>query len=152
MTDENSAQLDATEPQGPLTSVASGGGTIGAIIAAMSCTACFPALASLASMLGLGFLSQFEGVSIRYILPLFALIGLAANVIGGLRRRGWVRMVLGIAGPLLVLTAALLMATYGMPTEWLLYPGLLLMIVIAIWDLKATKGTTCAGYPAMAKN
>lgn len=116
------------------TRVAGSTGTIGAIIAAMSCTACFPALASLASALGLGFLSQFEGVSIHYILPLFALIGLTANVIGG-RRRGWARMVLGIIGPLLVLAAALLMATYGMPTEWLLYPGLLLMIAIAIWDL-----------------
>jgi mercuric ion transport protein len=121
------------------TRVVGSAGTIGAIIAAMSCTACFPALAVLASALGLGFLSQFEGISIHYILPLFALIGLTANVIGGLRRRGWVRMVLGIVGPLLVLAAALLMATYGMPTEWLLYPGLLLMIVIAIWDLKTTR-------------
>ena len=33
--------------------------------------------------------------------------------------------------------APLLMATYGMPTEWLLYPGLVLMIAVAIWDLKA---------------
>lgn len=101
--------------------------------------ACFPALASLASALGLGFLGQFEGTSIRYGLPLFALVGLAANVIGGLRRRGWLRMALGIVGPLLVLAAAVLMATYGMPTEWLLYPGLALMIVIAIWDLKAIR-------------
>lgn len=112
---------------------------MGAIIAAMSCAACFPALASLASVLGLGFLSQFEGITIRYILPLFALIGLAANVIGGLRRRGRVRMALDIIGPLLVLAAALLMATYGMPTEWLLYPGLTIMAVIASWDLKATR-------------
>ena len=130
------------------TRVAGGGSTIGAIIAAMSCTACFPALAVLASALGLGFLSQFESVSIHYILPLFALIGLAANVIGGLRRRSWTRMVLGIIGPLLVLAASLLMATYGMPTEWLLYPGLVLMIVIAIWDLMATNRTTSADYLA----
>ena len=136
---KSSTQLDATETQSPQARVASGGGTMGAIIAAMSCAACFPALASLASVLGLGFLSQFEGISIRYILPLFALIGLAANVIGGLRRRGRVRMALGIIGPLLVLAAALLMATYGMPTEWLLYPGLTIMAVIAIWDLKATR-------------
>ena len=118
--------------------VAGSTGTIGSIIAAMSCTACFPALASLASALGLGFLSQFESISIHYILPLFALIGLAANVIGG-RGRGWVRMVLGIIGPLLVLAAAMLMATYGMATEWLLYPGLLLMIGVAIWDLMAKR-------------
>lgn len=104
----------------------------------MSCTACFPALASLASALGLGFLNQFESISIHYLLPLLALVGLAANVIGG-RGTDWVRTVLGIVGPLLVLAAALLMAAYGMPTEWLLYPGLLLMIAVAIWDLKATR-------------
>lgn len=127
------------------TRVASSAGTIGAIIAAMSCTACFPALAVLASALGLGFLSQFESISIRYILPLFALIGLAANVIGGLRRRDWMQMVLGIIGPLLVLAAAMLMATFGMATEWLLYPGLVLMIVIAIWDLKTTRSTKPRG-------
>ena len=40
-------------------------------------------------------------------------------------------------GPLLVLAAALLMATYYVPIEWLLYPGLALMIAIAIWDLRA---------------
>ena len=113
----------------------------------MSCTACFPALASLASALGLGFLSQFEGISIHYILPLFALTGLAANVIGGLRRRGWMRMALGIIGPLLVLVAALLMATDGMPTEWLLYPGLVIMIVVAIWDLKATNAAMLPAKP-----
>src|SRR6478736_5444867 len=99
------------------TRIAGSTGTIGAIIAAMSCTACFPALASLASALGLGFLGQFEGPSIRYILPLFALIGLAANIISG-RGRGWVRVILGVVGPLLVLAAALCMAIYGMPTEW----------------------------------
>ena len=110
-------------------------GTIGAIIAAMSCTTYFPALASLASALGLGFLSYFESISIWYILPQFALISLAANVVGGGRCGGRVRMVLGIIGPLLVLTAALLVATFGIATEWLLYPGLVLMIVIAIWDL-----------------
>lgn len=125
------------------TSVAGSGSTIGAIVAAMSCTACFPALASLASALGLGFLSQFEGISIHYILPLFALIGLAANIIAG-RGRGWGRMTLGVVGPLLVLAAALCMAIYGMPTEWLLYPGLVMMIVVAIWDLAANR-TTNAG-------
>lgn len=125
-------------------------GTIGAIIASMSCTACFPALATIASALGLGFLSQFESISIHYILPVFALVGLAANVIGG-RRRGSARMVLGIIGPLLVLAAALLMATYGMPTEWLLYPGLLLMIAIAAWDLQVSKGAMFSGDQATSK-
>lgn len=45
-------------------------------------------------------------------------------------------MTLGIIGPLLVLAAAVCMALYGMPTEWLLYPGLIMMIVVAVWNLK----------------
>ncbi|HEX5184985.1 MAG TPA: organomercurial transporter MerC [Allosphingosinicella sp.] len=118
-----------------LTRTADKAGVIGAIIAAMGCAACFPALASLATAIGLGFLSQYEGVLIRYVLPLFALIGLAANLVGGLRHRNWPRMVLGMIGPLLVLAAALLMACFGMPTEWLLYPGLVLMIAVSVWDL-----------------
>lgn len=133
------------------TGVASSTSTLGAIVAAMSCTACFPALASLASALGFGFLSRFEGVSIHYILPLCALIGLAANVISGLRRRSWVRVVLGLIGPLLVLAAALLMATNGTATEWLLYPGLALMIAIAAWDLVATNRAMNADHPAQPK-
>lgn len=128
------------------TRVAGSTGTVGSIIAAMSCTACFPALASLASALGLGFLSQFESISIHYILPLFAFFGLAANTIGGRRRRSRLRFVLGIIGPLLVVAAALLMATYGTATEWLLYPGLLLMIATASWDLMAPTPTADADH------
>ncbi len=131
------------------TRVAGSTSTMGAFVAAMSCTACFPALASLASALGLGFLSQFEGISIHYVLPLFALIALTANVIGG-RSHGWVRMLLGIVGPLLVLAAALLMANYGMATEWLLYPGLVLMVAVAIWDLKWRQGARPA--PTVAES
>src|SRR3546814_11307286 len=84
----------------------------------------FPALASLGAAIGLGFLSQYEGVFIRYLLPLFAVLALLANVIGGLRHRQWPRMILGMIGPVLVLAAALLMSTMGLPTAWLLSPGL----------------------------
>lgn len=121
--------------QDTLTRTADKAGVIGAIIAAMGCAACFPAIASLGAAIGLGFLSQYEGVLIRYILPLFALIGLAANVVGGLRHRNWPRMIIGMNGPLLVLAAALLMVFYMKRAEWLLYPGLLLMVAVAIWDL-----------------
>ncbi|MDT7531209.1 organomercurial transporter MerC [Sphingopyxis sp. SE2] len=121
--------------QDTLTRTADKAGVIGAIIAAMGCAACFPAIASLGAAIGLGFLSQYEGVLIRYALPLFALIGLAANVVGGLRHRNWPRMIIGMIGPLLVLAAALLMVLYMKRTEWLLYLGLLLMVAVAIWDL-----------------
>ena len=49
-------------------------GVGGVIIAAFSCTACFPALGALAATLGLGFLSPLEGVAINILLPLFAII------------------------------------------------------------------------------
>ena len=119
----------------PVTRVADKTGVIGAIVAAMGCAACFPALASLAAALGLGFLSQYEGIFIRYWLPLFAGIALLANVVGGLRHRQWHRMLPGVIGPLLVIAAAALMVAYGWPTSWLLYPGLLLMVAVSIWDL-----------------
>lgn len=126
--------------QNPLTRTADKAGLIGAIVSAMGCAACFPALASLGAALGLGFLSQYEGVFIRYLLPLFAIIALLANLLGGLRHRVWPRMLLGVIGPVLVLAAALLMAAYGWPTAWLLYPGLVLMIAVSIWDLVSPPG------------
>lgn len=95
----------------------------------------FSSLASLGAAFGLGFLSQYESSLIRYVLPVFAIMGLTANVISGLRHRNWGRMIVGVIGPLLVLAAALLMVAYGWPTEWLLYPGLLLMIAVGAWDL-----------------
>jgi mercuric ion transport protein len=122
-------------PQDPITRTADKAGVVGAIVAAMGCAACFPALGSLAAALGLGFLSQYEGVFIRYLLPLFAVIALTANVAGGIRHRRWSRMILGMVGPLLAFAAALLMASFGWPTAWLLYPGLTLMIAVSIWDL-----------------
>lgn len=118
-------------------------GIIGAIIAAMGCAACFPALASLGAAIGLGFLSQFEGVFIRFLLPLFALIALLANLVGGLRHRQWLRMALSLIGPLLVMAAAVFMALYGWPTERLLYPGLILMVAMSIWDMVSPAHTVC---------
>ncbi len=123
-----------------LTRTADKTGLIGAFIAAMGCAACFPALGSLAAAIGLGFLSQYEGILIRYLLPLFAGIALLANVIGGRRHRQWSRMALGVTGPMLVLAAALLMVSFGWPTELLLYPGLTLMVIVSILDLLAPPG------------
>ncbi|MBQ4855801.1 organomercurial transporter MerC [Rhodanobacter sp. B2A1Ga4] len=129
----------------PLTRTADKAGVIGAIVTAMGCAACFPALASLGAAIGLGFLSQYEGVFIRYLLPLFAVLALLANVIGGLRHRQWPRMILGMIGPVLVLAAALLMSTMGLPTAWLLYPGLVLMVAVSIWDLVSPPGKSHGG-------
>lgn len=46
-----------------LDSIGNKAGGLGSIVSAMGCGACFPALASLGSAIGLGFLSQYEGFS-----------------------------------------------------------------------------------------
>lgn len=110
-------------------------GVIGAIVSAIGCAACFPALGSLGAAVGLGFLSQYEGVFIRILLPLFALIALVANAISWRRHRNLLRGLLSVTGPLLVLAAVFVMRGMGIRSGFLLYPGLVLMIAIAIWDL-----------------
>lgn len=110
-------------------------GVIGAIVSAIGCAACFPALGSLGAALGLGFLSQYEGVFIRILLPLFALLALMANAISWRRHRNLFRGVLSVIGPLLVLAAVVVMRGMGIRSGFLLYPGLALMIVVAVWDL-----------------
>ena len=98
---------------------------------------CFSALASLGAAIGLGVLSSFEGVFIRIVLPIFALIALLANALGWLsHRQGW-RSALGMLGPTLVLAAVFAMRATGHRTGWLLYPGLVLMVAVSIWDLLA---------------
>lgn len=125
-----------------LTRTADKTGVIGAIIASFGCAACFPALGSLGAAIGLSFLSQFEGPFIRYILPLSALVVLLANLGSGLRHKAWLRLALGVTGPVLVLIAALLMSLRGIRAEWVLYAGLILMIGVSILDLVSPPGRT----------
>jgi mercuric ion transport protein len=132
----NEITMDNLSPP-PVTRAADKAGVLGAIISAIGCAACFPGLGSLGAALGLGFLSQYEGRFIRILLPLFAMIVLGANVISWRRHRNTLRGVLSVMGPLLVLAAVLIMRGPGMRTGFLLYPGLVLMITVAIWDLVA---------------
>jgi mercuric ion transport protein len=112
-------------------------GVLGSIVTAMGCATCFPALASLGAAIGLGFLSRYEGLFIRVLLPLFAALALLANGWSALEHRRWPRAVIALLGPLLVLAAVFVMRASGHRTGWLLYPGLALMIAVATWDLIA---------------
>ena len=55
-------------------------GTTGVWIAALSCPMCFPALGSIVSSLGLGFLFVFERIAINFLLPMFASFVLLINL------------------------------------------------------------------------
>ena len=117
-----------------VTRVADKAGALGAVVSAMGCAACFPAIASLGAAVGLGFLSEYEGLFITTLLPLFAAIALIANGLGWFSHRQWQRTLLGMVGPAMVLAAMLLF--FG---QWwtarLLYTGLAVMVGVSIWDL-----------------
>ncbi len=117
-------------------------GSFGGVIAAMGCAACFPALASIGAVIGLGFLTRWEDLFMSTLIPLFAWIALLANALGWFSHHQWHRSLLGMAGPTLVL-----LSLY----PWFMYPwfkvtlfaGLSLMVIVAIWDLLSPSHRRC---------
>lgn len=117
-------------------------GALGAVIAAMGCAMCFPALASIGTAIGLGFLNRWEGLLVTTLLPVFAWIALGANAVGWLGHRQWYRSLAGMIGPTVVLLSLYPWFQYGWST-WSLYAGLALMLGVAIWDLAAPAHRRC---------
>jgi len=117
-------------------------GVLGTLTAAMGCASCFPALGSLASGLGLGFLAQYEGVFINTLLPIFAAIALGANIFGFFRHKIWYRGLLGVAGPIMVLLTMYPLWFYDWST-YLLYAGITLMVTASIWDIVSPANKVC---------
>jgi mercuric ion transport protein len=109
-------------------------GVGGVIVAALSCAACFPALGALAAALGLGFLSQLEGVAINTLLPLFAAIALAVNCYGWFLHHIHWRGILSVLGPVAVLATLYPLWQYGWST-YLFYAALILMLAVSVADL-----------------
>lgn len=114
---------------GWMTRIADKTGALGSIVSAMGCAACFPALASFGAAIGLGFLSQYEGLFISTLLPLFAAIALLANALGWFSHRQWHRSVLGMIGPAIVLAATVLFLGHWW-TANLMYLGLAFMVAV----------------------
>jgi hypothetical protein len=76
---------------GLMTRIADKTGALGSVVSAMGCSSCFPALASFGAAIGLGFLSQYEGLFISRLLQLFASLAVLANALGWLSHRQWHR-------------------------------------------------------------
>lgn len=124
-------------------------GVGGVIIAALSCAACFPAMGALAATLGLGFLSQLEGLAINRLLPIFAAIALAVNAYGWYQHRIHWRGSLSILGPLAILATLYPLWQYDWST-YLFYCALVLMLVVSIADLIWPTKKMCS-IPTVAK-
>ncbi|OFD31065.1 organomercurial transporter MerC [Acinetobacter baumannii] len=114
---------------GLITRIAGKTGALGSVVSAMGCAACFPAIASFGAAIGLGFLSQYEGLFIGILLPMFAGIALLANAIAWLNHRQWRRTAL--------------MRAYGWQSGGLLYVGLALMVGVSVWDFISPAHRRC---------
>lgn len=128
---------------GLITRIAGKTGALGSVVSAMGCAACFPAIVSFGAAIGLGFLSQYEGLFIGILLPMFAGIALLANAIAWLNHRQWRRTALGTIGPILALAAVFLMRAYGWQSGGLLYVGLALMVGVSVWDFISPAHRRC---------
>lgn len=134
------------------TRVADKAGVIGAIVGSFSCAMCFPAAASIGAAIGLGFLSQWEGLFVHTLIPAFAIVALLANLAGWFSHRQWYRTLLGSVGPIMVLIGAFgLMGVFGLTHGFLpagvargtFYTGMIVMIVVAVWDLIRPANRRC---------
>jgi mercuric ion transport protein len=108
-------------------------GTIGAVLAAAACPACFPMLAVVGTALGLGFFRPFEGwVFIAFqILVVIALLG---NLLSFVRHRRAFPLIIGLAGPLLIF-----FSLYVRFNQILLYLGLIGLAASSILNYMANR-------------
>ncbi|WP_432472162.1 organomercurial transporter MerC [Amphritea sp. HPY] len=117
-------------------------GALGAVVSAMGCASCFPVVGSLGSALGLGFLAQFEGLFINKLLPVFAAIALVAALVSWWSHKQHFRGGLASAGPIMVMATLYLFWTDNWST-YMFYVALLLMFVVAVWDLLSPPHRAC---------
>lgn len=132
-----------TSPINLLTRLGDKAGSLGAMVSAMGCAMCFPAIASLGAAIGLGFLSQWEGLFVNTLLPLFAWLALAINALGWFSHRQWHRSLLGMMGPTILLLSLYPWFQYGW-SSYATYTGIGLMLGVSIWDLVSPANRRCA--------
>ncbi len=129
-------------PLNLLTRVGDKAGALGALVSAMGCAMCFPAIASIGAALGMGFLSQWEGLFVNTLLPMFAGLALIVNALGWISHRQWHRSALGMIGPVMVLISLYPLFQYGWGS-YVTYTGLGLMVAVSLWDLVSPASRRC---------
>ncbi|ASC65429.1 organomercurial transporter MerC [Pseudomonas aeruginosa] len=126
----------------PIMRIADKAGALGALVSAMGCAMCFPALASLGASIGLGFLSRWEGLFVNTLLPAFAWLALVINALGWFSHRQWHRSALGMLGPTVLLLSLYPWFQYGW-SSYATYSGIGLMLAVSVWDLVSPANRRC---------
>lgn len=132
--------------------IADKAGVVGTLVGSFGCAACFPAVASIGAAIGLGFLTRWEGVFVRFLIPACAILVLLAAWAGWRSHRQWPRAIGDSLGPALALIGAFgLMGVFGLTHGFLpangaratFYAGLVIMILAALWDLIRPANPRC---------
>lgn len=121
-------------PLALITRIGESAGALGALVSAMGCAMCFPAIASLGAVIGLGFLSHWEGLFVNTLLPAFAWLVLLLHALAWLAHRQWQRSLLGMLGPTIVLLSLYPWFKYAW-SSYATYTGIGLMLAVSLWDL-----------------
>jgi len=124
-------------------------GSLGAIVSAMGCSLCFPAIASLGGALGMGFLGQWEWTFINTLLPIFAWIALFINALGWFSHKQWLRSLPGMLGPVLLLLSLYPWFQYAW-SAYVTYSALALMVVVSIGDFIYPANKRCGDRTALS--
>ena len=103
-------------------------GSIGAVVAAAACPVCFPKLALIGSLFGLGALGAYESQLVIAAQAL-VVVAVAGQVLAYLRHRRLWRPGLALASG-----AAVFAGLYWVGSEWLAYAGLFGLLVVSMAD------------------
>ena len=127
---------------GLVTRIGDKASSLGAVVSAMGCAMCFPAIASLGGAIGLGFLEQWEWTFINTWLPAFAWIALVLNGLGWFSHRQWQRSAWGMLGPILLLLSLYPFFPYAW-SIYVTYSALFLMVAVSLWDIFSPANKHC---------
>ncbi len=116
--------------------------SLAALASAMGCAMCFPAIASLGAALGLGFLSQWEWELLDTVMPTLAVVVLVLQLLGWFAHHRWLRTLLGITGPVILLLSLYPWFQYAWSSH-ATYTGLAWMVLFSLWDMFSPAQPRC---------
>jgi mercuric ion transport protein len=109
-------------------------GWVGALVSALGCASCFPLLGTLGASIGLGFLSQFEGLFVIFLLPIFTGIALISSAIAWRNHRKFLRGFVGVIGPICAFLAMYVFFGFSWG-QYLLTGSLFFMVAVSVWGI-----------------